>query len=207
MAPFCSWNSVLVSSWNPTGASNRHRQKRRPCGVHQPSCGQPSFCVRPSSRPPSSFQQQPYGHPSSRRPSSVQQPSSAQPCGPLLPSSDRLSSQGPSSCQRLSCGRRHASPMPVRVALLSFLRRSPVETPSRVVGCSRAVKPRPGRRSCVADCPAMLANAAHARKRDEPAGVYWRHRLRRICDPASDVDARSTVLHLDWSAVNGPSFC
>jgi hypothetical protein len=34
-----------------------------------------------------------------------------------------------------------------------------------------------------------------------------RRRIRRFCDSASSVDARSTVLHFDKAAVNGPSFC
>jgi hypothetical protein len=38
-------------------------------------------------------------------------------------------------------------------------------------------------------------------------GAGLRQRLRRLCDPASDIDARSAVLHLDEAAVNGPSFC
>jgi hypothetical protein len=38
-------------------------------------------------------------------------------------------------------------------------------------------------------------------------GANLRHCLRRLYDPASDTDARSTVLHLNEAAVNGPSFC
>ena len=82
----------------------------------------------------------------------------------------------------------------------------PVGAPSRVVGCSRAVEPRPGRRSCVG-CRLPRASMPHmpGSATNQP-GAHQRHRDCRICDSASDVDARSTLLHLDWSAVNGPSF-
>jgi hypothetical protein len=36
---------------------------------------------------------------------------------------------------------------------------------------------------------------------------YLLRRLRRFCDSATDVGARSALLHLDEAAVNGPSFC
>ena len=107
-----------------------------------------------------------------------------------------------------SCVRRHASPAPARVAVrwLVSLRCSPVGTPSRVVGCSRAAKPRPGRRSRVGSCLPRAPMPHMPGSATSKPGAHRRHRLRRICDFASDVDARSTVLHLDWSAVNGPSF-
>jgi hypothetical protein len=114
----------------------------------------------------------------------------------------------PSSWERPSCGRLHASPAPARVAAqwLASLRYSPVEAPSRVVGCGRAVLRRPGRRSRAA-CLVPRSPMPH---RPGSATNIPRaprcHRVRRICDSASDVDARSTLLHLDWSAVNGPSF-
>ncbi len=119
-----------------------------------------------------------------------------------LPSCDRPSSLrraffGAASCgrpssRRPSCGRRHASPAPARVAVrwLVFLRCSPAGNSfCRVVGCSRAVEPRPGRRSRVAWSSATHANAAHARKRDEPArrtsapssSSHLRFRIRRRC--------------------------
>ena len=167
----------------------------------------------------------PAGAPSSRRPSSS--PAALRPAffgaaaffGRTRPSCGRSScARGLLRCglasglllrQRPSCGRPPASPSPARVAVrwLGFLRYSPVGTPSRVVGCSRAVEPRAG--------PAILRGmvVCHARqcrtcpeaRRTNPAHISAIV-LRRICDPASDVDARSTVLHLDWSAVNGPSF-
>ena len=128
--------------------------------------------------------------------SSSRQPSSVRPC------------VRPSSSERPSCGRPPASPAPARVAVrwLGFLRYSPVGTPSRVVGCCRAVEPRPGRRSCVG-CRLPRASMPHmpGSATNQP-GAHQRHRDCRICDSASDVDARSTLLHLDWSAVNGPSF-
>ena len=130
------------------------------------------------------------------RPSSSRQPSSARPCG------------RPSSSARPSCGRPPASPAPARAAARwsVSLRCSPVGTPFRVVGCSRADEPRPARRTCAAGRLPRAPNPHMPGSATNLPGASRRHPLRRICDPASDVDARSTVLHLDWSAVNGPSF-
>ena len=157
--------------------------RRRPCGrpssVRRPSCACRAFFLRPAFLRPS-------------RP-----PSSAPALRPAFFFGSGLLAAARPHRQRLRA---------LALRWLGFLRYSPVGTPSRVVGCSRAVEPRPGRRSCVgcrlprAPMPHMPGSATN-----QP-GAHQRHRIRRICDPASDVDARSTLLHLDWSAVNGPSF-
>ena len=135
---------------------------------------------------------------------------------------------------RPSCGRRHASPSPVRAAVrwLVFRRCSPVGTPSGVVGCCRAVDQRPPmqpgpHQACRYD---RIVQAGQLHRAGDPAWVFVVHaRQCRTCPEARrrglahlaccaavfvasaiqhlDVDARSAVLHLDWSAVNGPSFC
>ena len=221
MAPFASgpaprWEpgsarTQFIDSEPPDGIEfGAELRQQQPSCVRRPSCGQP-----PSSSPAALLRgglllrRRPCGRPSS----------AAAFLRPTRPSCGRSSSPRPSSvrpCVRPSSSAAAFLRPPARIASASA-RGCSVVGVSSLLTCRNSFcvslvavarfEPRPGRRSCVgcrlprAPMPHMPGSATN-----QP-GAHQRHRVRRICDSASDVDARSTVLHLDWSAVNGPSFC